>query len=270
MSSFIKKYDNVISFHGSDHKTGVTMISLSVCADICRKDPEKNVMFIGMNGRPSCEYVSEEVFSIEDIKMHLDNRTLTSEEIKMMCRSKKNFYMLSGIKDLIKEREFFPETAEYLLRTISECFDIIICDTGNDPDNGLAIGALHGSGQSYCVISQCESSVNEFERRSWLFKKLGIDFNAFVLNKYFPKDPYDRDYLAERLGKNVDCFITVRMAGYGRQAEMDHQTLLEYRNDAYGRDISILSQYIMSKAGISVKNERRRRLWKAGSIWLTK
>ena len=51
---------------------------------------------------------------------------------------------------------------------------------------------------------------------------------------------------------------------------MDHQTLLEYRNDAYGRDISALSQYIMSKAGISVKNERRRRLWKAGSIWLTK
>ncbi len=269
MPSFVKKYDNVISFHGSDHKTGVTMLALSVCSDICRKNADKNIMFIGMNGRPSCEYVREEAFSIEDIKTHLDNRTLTPEEIKMMCRSKQNFYMLSGIKNLIKEREFFPETAEYLLTTIRECFDLIVCDTGNDPDNGLAIGALHGSGQSYCVVSQCESSVNEYERRMWLFKKLGIDFNAVVLNKYFPKDPYDRDYLSERLGKDMEYFLTVRMAGYGRQAEMDHQTLLEYRNDAYGRDIAALSDRIMSGAGIMVKNERRKRLWKTGSIWLT-
>ena len=31
MPSFIKEYDNVVSFHGSDHKSGVTMLSLSVC-----------------------------------------------------------------------------------------------------------------------------------------------------------------------------------------------------------------------------------------------
>ena len=269
MPSFVKKYDNVVSFHGSDHKTGVTMLALSVCADMCRKHPDKSVMFIGMNGRPSCEYVKEEASSIEDIKLHLDNRTLTAEEIKMMCRNKQNFYLLSGIKDIIREREFFPETAEYLLKTIAACFDIIVCDTGNDPDNGLAIGALHGSGQSYCVVAQCESSVSEFERRRWLFKKLGIDFDALVLNKYFPKDPYDREYLSERLGKGMGGFLTVRMAGYGRQAEMDHQTLLEYRNDAYGRDIAALSERIMSKAGITIKNERRKRLWRTGSIWLT-
>lgn len=269
MPSFLKKYDNVISFHGSDHKSGVTMLAMSVCSDICRKDPEKSVMFIGMNGRPSCEYVREEAFSIEDIKLHLDNRTLTSEEIKMMCRNKNNFYMLSGIKNLIREREFFPETADYLLRTIAECFDLIICDTGNDPDNGLAIGALHRSGQSYCIVSQCESGISEFERRKWLFKKLGIDFNALILNKYFPKDPYDTEYLSERLGKDKGCFMTVRMAGYGRQAEMEHQTLLDYRNDAYGRDITALADRIMTEAGITAKTERRKRFWKTGSIWLT-
>ena len=40
MPSFIKEYDNVVSFHGSDHKSGVTMLSLSVCYDICRKNPD--------------------------------------------------------------------------------------------------------------------------------------------------------------------------------------------------------------------------------------
>ena len=90
-----------------------------------------------------------------------------------------------------------------------------------------------------------------------------------MLNKYFPKDPYDRKYLAERLGKDEGYMLTVRMAGYGRQAEMEHQTLLEYRNDAYGNDISALSERIMTEAGIVIKRERRRRLWKTGSIWQT-
>lgn len=269
MTSFIKKFNNVISLHGSDHKTGVTMTAMSVCMDMCRKNPNKSVIFIGMGRRHSCEYVKEEIFGIDDIKLHLDNKTLTADEIKLMCVNKNNFYALGGIKDLIKEREFFPETAEYLLKTISGCFDIIICDTGNDPDNGLAIGALHASAQRYCIISQCESSVSEYERKRWLYKKLGIDFDALIINKYFNKDPYDKKYLSERLGKNTGLLITVRMAGYGRQAEMDHQTLLEYRNDAYGDDISIFTDQIMSAAGIKKLPERKRKLWKTGSIWLT-
>jgi hypothetical protein len=260
---------DIISFHGSDHKSGVTMLAQSVCSDLCRRNPDKSIIFLGMNSRPSCDYVREETFSIEDIKIHLDNRTLTADEIKMMCRSRGNFYMLAGIKNLIICRDFFPETAEYLLNIIKSSFDLIVCDTGSDPDNGLAIGALQYSTQRYCIISQCESSISEFENKNWLFRRLGIEFDSLVLNKYFPKDPYDTTYLSERLGKSRDLFYTVRMAGYGRQAEMEHQTLLEYRNDSFGSDISVLADRIMAQAGWKsreIKTERRRKPWKTGSI----
>lgn len=257
----LNRQSSVAVFHGSDHKTGVTMLAQSVCADICRRYPDRSVMFLGMNSRPSCEYVKEDVFSIEDIKLHLDNRTLTAEEIKAMCSVRKNLYMLAGIKNFMEERDFFPETAEYLIMTIAQSFDIVICDAGNDLDNGLALGALRCGGQRYCVISQQESSVREFEDKKWIFEKLNMKFDSIVVNKYFNKDPYDTVYLSERLGIDSEKFTTVRMAGYGRQAEMDRQTLLEYRNEAFGSDIAALSSLIMEKAGIVMKSERKRRLW---------
>lgn len=262
----VNKHKNVAAFHGSDHKTGVTMLAQSVCMDICRREPQKSVMFVGMNKRPGCEYIKEDVCSIEDIKLHLDNRTLTSDEIKNMCFVRKNFYMLAGIRNFICERDFFPETAEYLLQTVAPNFDIIICDAGNDPDNGLSVGALRCSGQRYCILSQCESSLREFENRKWIFEKLGIGFDAFVLNKYFNKDPYDKIYISERLSMDLDEFITVRMAGYGRQAEMERQVLSEYRNDAFVSDIAALADVIMEKAGIVRRVERKRRLWKIDFI----
>ena len=253
-----ESFSNVISFHGSDHKTGVTMLANSVCSAICRQHPDYSVMFLGMNKRPCSDYVREEACGIDDIKIHLDNRTLTSDEIKAMCHCRNNFYMLSGIRSLLKSRDYFPETAQYLLKTLTGCFDVIICDAGNEPDNGLVVGALKSSGQKYCVLSQCESSIREYEERTWLFRKLDIDFDLFILNKYFTGDPYDPAYLSERLGKKREDFITVRMAGYGRQAEMEHQTLLEYRNDLFGNDIDALCARILAGAGLEYKERRRR------------
>lgn len=258
---------HVIAFHGSDHKNGVTMIAQSVSQLICREYPKLSVIFLGMNGRPSCEYIQGEIHGIEDLHVHLDNRTLSAEEIKMMCHVKDNFYMMSGVRNLMEVRSFFPETAQFLIGTICGCFDVIICDTGNDTDNGLAVGALCSSGQRYFVLAQNEGSLREYEKKLWLYRKLGIRYDGVVLNKYYPRDPCDLSYVSQRLGIPKDEIRKVALTGYARQAEMQHQTLLDYRNDSYEMDIRGLAAMILKNIGVEYQQERRwKRLWKTGSI----
>jgi len=257
---------NVVAFHGSDRKAGVTMTSLAVCEELCRMHENRSVMFVCLNSRSGAEYFSEEVCSIDDLKIHLGSRTLTSDEIKMRCRYKDNFYVLTGLDDPVGEREFFPETSDYLLELIKDDFDFIVCDTGSELDDGLALGALQSSCERYLILSQCESGIRAYEKNEWLYEKLGLTFEKIVINRFFSSDPYDVAYVSERIGRTKDMFHTVRTAGYCRQAEMDHKSLLGYRNENYRMDICDLAEYMSRQAGYRDSLERKRRLWRIGSI----
>ncbi|MBR5228778.1 MAG: hypothetical protein IKV96_02965 [Firmicutes bacterium] len=257
---------NVLAFHGSDRKSGVTMTSLAVCQELVKMHPEKTVLLLCLNSRSGAEYLSEETCSIEDLRLHIVSRTLTAEELKMRCRYKDGFYVVTGLTDSVVGREYLPEMSEYLIGVAKEQFDFVVCDTGSDLDDGLALGAMTGSDKKYMVISQCESGLKGYEQNEWLYEKLGINFDRILINRFFPADPYDIDYISERLGRTKDMFHIIRTAGYCRQAEIDHKSLLEYRNDNYRVDINSLAEYISRQAGYRDSLERKRRLWRIGSI----
>ena len=257
---------NIFTFHGSDRKAGVTMTALTVCEELCRIHPEKTLFFMCLNSRSGAEYFSDEVCSFNDLKIYIGSRTLTVEEVKMRCRYKENFYVMTGVDDPVTGREFFPEESEYLLKLIKDEFDFVVCDAGSELDDGIALGALQNSSARYLVISQCESGIRAYEKNEWLYEKLGLTFEKIIINRYFSTDPYDVGYFAERIGRTKDIFHIVQTAGYCRQAEMDHKSLLEYRNENYRMDISDLAEYISRQAGYRESLERKRRLWRIGSI----
>ncbi|MEG1584940.1 MAG: hypothetical protein RR361_07815, partial [Anaerovorax sp.] len=216
---------NLFVVHGADHKVGTTMISQSIAEYLSNEYKELKVLFITLNGRESAEYVNEAPESIEGIKNHLDSKMIEDIDFTRVCKKRDNFYMLTGIKKEEEQRDYYPHMATYLLETVTQTFDIVIADSGNELDNGLAIGALSATVNRFLVMTQQEAILYRWERNRMTYERLGIDFDRYIINKYYEQDPYDVSYIGKRLNLLQEQFLKVAFAGYGRQAEMEYKTL---------------------------------------------
>ena len=255
--------NNLFVFHGVDHKVGTTMIAQSVAEIIANENKSLKVLFISLNGRESTEYVREAPISIDSMKMHIDNKIINSAEFLRSCKHSENFYMLAGVSNEIEERYYYPDTSRYLLETVAPEFDIIITDSGNEIDNGLAIGALSISKEIFLVITQQESILRRYERLKGIYDELGINITTYVVNKYYDQDPYTLDYIADRMQIDKQCISRVESTGYSRQAEIDYKTLIEYKNDKYTRDVTEITNRILKKSGYAEIKRQRKNKWKS-------
>lgn len=255
--------NNLFVFHGVDHKVGTTMVAQSVAEMITSQNKNLKVLFISLNGRESTEYVREAPITIDAIKMHIDNKMISCPDFLRSSKYFDNFHILAGISNEIEERYYYPETARYLLETVTPEFDVVITDSGNEIDNGLAIGALTISKNIYLILTQQESILRRFERLKGIYEELGISFNTFVINKYYDQDPYSIEYIADRIQIEKGCILRVESTGYSRQAEIDYKTLIEYKNDKYTRDIINISNNILNKSGFSEIKRQRKKKWKS-------
>lgn len=255
--------NNVFAFHGIDHKVGVTMIAQSVAELIAANDKKREVMLISLSGRQNCEYIREEVKSIDDFKLQLDSRMIVSKDLRRDCRYKENMYILSGISNEQEERYYFPDKAKYLLEIISEEFDIVVVDTGSDLDNGLAFGGLEAADSNYLVLTQMESNLKRMEKAKKLFEQTGVEFKALIINKFYENDPHTLSFISERLGVDKECLIKVEGAGYDRQAEMERKTLMEFKSDGFTTDIRNIANLLLDNMGIpNITNEKRGKIWR--------
>ncbi|MGI6728149.1 MAG: hypothetical protein ACOX4P_06270 [Anaerovoracaceae bacterium] len=254
--------NGLFAFHGVDSKTGVTMISQSVAETIAKYKKEVKVMHVSLNGRFNTEYVDQVGESIEGIKMYLDNKILSKKDLLQSCKYTNNLFMLAGVESPGQSRHYFPETANYLLDTMEDEFDIIIADTGNDLDNGLAIGALQRISERFCILTQQESMIKRYEKLEPLYNQLGLLFSIKIINQYSDQDPYRLEYIADRLNLCSDELIKVAKTGYGRQAEMDYRTLLYYKDENYKKDITQIADIILMKCNIDPIQKQRKKKWK--------
>lgn len=250
-------------FHGVDAKVGTTMISQSVSEMIADNNREIKVMMVSLSGRSGTEYVTRVGESIEAIKIYLDNRVLSKKELLKTCKRTENLYQLGGVDSIGESRHYFPEASSYFLETMKEEFDVIIVDSGNDLDNGLAVGALELINDRFLVLTQQESMIRRYEKIVPLYSRLNISFDRKILNKYSDSDPYSVGYIAERLGFNLREMIKVGAVSCGRQAEMDYRTLISYNNEIYNRDITDLSNIILTECCLEPIQFRRKKKWKA-------
>lgn len=250
-------------FHGVDHKVGTTMLAQSVAEYLSNEYQNLKVLFMTLNGRESAEYVRETPETIEAIKMHIDNKMLSSDDFEKACKKTESFYMLAGIRNELEGRFYYPETVKNLLHTVASEFHIIIIDSGNEIDHGLAIGSLSSTENRFLVISQQESVLRRWERLKSTYGKLGIQFMDYVLNKYHDQDPYGLDYISNRIEISKEQLMKVENASYARQAEMDYRTLLEYRNEKYNQDIERIANKILAKVSLPINKKQRKSKWKS-------
>lgn len=253
---------NLFVFHGVDHKVGTTMISQSVAEYLADQYKDIKVLFVTLNGRESAEYVHEAPETIEGIKNHIDSKLINEIDFMKVCKKTENFFMLAGIRNESEQRNYYPDMSTYLLETVTEKFDIVIADSGNELDNGLAIGALSSTRNRFLILTQQETVLYRWERNRDLYQRLGICFDVYILNKYYEQDPYNLSYIGERLTIPEDKFFKIGFAGYGRQAEMEYRTLMEYKDHKYTLDIAGISEIILEGIGMPIKKKVRKAKWK--------
>ena len=254
--------NNLTVFHGVDHKVGTTMIAQSVAEVIAAARPELKVLWISMQGREGTEYVQEVGESIEGLKLYLDSKVLPGPDLIQNIRKGENLYMLGGVSAVSEERYYFPHTAAYLLSTMEREFDIMIADSGNDVDNGLAMGALEQGGENFLVLTQQESILTRYEKLDRFYFQLGLKFDRFVINKHCEQDPYDMDYIAKRLELDPDQLYKVEETASGRRAEMEYRTLIAYHDERYIADIITIANGILSRQGFHKIEKQRKSKWK--------
>jgi MinD-like ATPase involved in chromosome partitioning or flagellar assembly len=254
--------DRMFAFHGVDSKVGTTMLAQSVAEMITDQRKELKVILLHLNGRSGTEYVTQVGESIEGIKMYLDNKVLSTRELINSCRRTENFYLLGGVESIGQSRHYFPEAASYLLDSLNEEFDLIIVDTGNDLDNGLAIGALEQIQNRFCILTQQESIIRRYEKSKDFYAQLGFSFAHTVINKYSEQDPYQTEYIARRLGLPLNEVLKVEATGYDRQAEMEYRTMISYHNEGYNRDIVRIANLLLTKCSLEPIDSKRKKRWK--------
>lgn len=252
----------LVALHGGDHKTGTTMLAQSLAELIALRKKDMKVLLITLNSRKNIGFVRERVQTIDDYRVQLDSRLLIREEFLQSTRRSNNFHMLAGLAREEEERYYHPETAEYLLKSIEDDFDLIISDTGCCLDNGLAYGGLQMAGQRFFVLNQMESTIRRAEEQGSRYQKAGILFNQIILNQFREKDPYSVSYLAERLDFPKEGFLLVHQADYSRQAEMEYRTLMEYRDEIYREDIRKLANVVLGPMGREGMTPERKGIWK--------
>ena len=241
----------VFTFHGADHKCGCSMISQCIAERLAKKRPDLSVLLVHAEETGCTGYSPRVGESMERIRPYLAERLLDVCDIVRKSEYKDNLYIISGTDKPGSSESFHPDMAEFFLKTISQSFDIVICDSGANIEHGLSLGALFSSDLIYIVLEQSESAFKRYEWLMPLYDKLVLNIGGFVLNKFVRQSAYTRDYVRRRLKIHRDRVFTVRESSFGDLAEIDEKSLLSYKDPAFTKDIDALSEDILAEAGYS-------------------
>lgn len=252
----------VVVFHGIDHKVGTTLLVQSVAEWIAKEQKQLSVMMISMNARKSTEYVGEVTESIENFRLQIDNRMLSANQIMKLCQWKSNLYLMSGIGSQLDHRSYHPDHADYLLRVLEDQVDLILIDSGNEIDHGLAVGALAHSQNRFLILTQQESMLRRYEQLYDLYQELSIQFSGFIINKFQTGDPYHLSYIQKRTGIPASLMKTITYTEYYRRAEMEYRSLVSYQDAKLQADLAALSKEVMAAARVPAQEKKRKLLWK--------
>jgi len=226
--------DKLYAFHGADRKSGVTMIAQSIAEYIAEAAPASRILLLILNGRQNVQYLREDTAPIDNYKSRLESGVGISVSDIDKAEGFDNLFVISGVKK----------------------------DTGSELDNGLAVGGLGEAKKTYMILSQNEATIRRYENQGVIYSKIGMKFDAVIINKYTEKDPYSSDYIKRRLDISDKEVYTVQLAETGRTAEMEYKTIKSLENGRYKRDIEMIAADIIKDSDIEIKNEKRKMRWK--------
>ncbi len=217
-----------ICFHGADHRCGTSMLCQCCAEYIADKRPDRSVLLLhaeGLKGADYCHGVSE---SMERIRPYLAERIFDAGEVAANSRVRDNLFVIGG-QDAAPSHPLLPDMAEYLIRSLRPCFDLIISDSGSRLENGLPLGVMFASDRIYTVLDQSENSLRRYEWLRPIYEKLVLNMDRFVLNRTSRGSYYSPGYVRERLGIGREQLFTVRTHPCGEDAEVLGESLLRLR-----------------------------------------
>ena len=255
--------NHIAVFHGAEHKVGCTMLAQSVAELIAKANKEIDVLFTALNGRKSAEYVCEDTETIDRYKPRLHSRIGIEKSLLKPYKKSENLYIIAGVEKEEEARHYYPEDGQALLESLIGSFDLVVVDSGSELDNGLALSALKKEGICTLVFGQSESSLARYERMRGVYERAEIHFDRYLINQFIDTDPYTLPYISSRLGLDKEQLAKVAFCQAARQAEMEHKTLLDFKEEKYRKDIAKVASAVMAALNISETTQRRKRGWKS-------
>ena len=239
-------------FHGSDHKCGTTQIAQCTAESLAADFPASKILLVFADGGRGSEYCEGVRESVERIRPYLKEDLLNPDEILGKSLYRDNLYIIGGNDDPLNAESFSPDMSMMLMRVLRDYFDVCIIDSGaNAISSGLSLGSLFSSDRIYMLLSQKESSLRNFEWNRYMYEKLKITPDVFIINDYDKSNPYSRKYISDRLNICLDELFTVAHHSRGFECEMNRKSLISERpGKAFMRDIKNLAKDVAEYADL--------------------
>lgn len=238
------------TFYGADAKVGVTMLTQVIAERAAKQMPEKNFLLLHLDGREGFDYVKEKSQgSLDTLRAAICAEVLTEDEIKTMCLTQGNLYLLRGTSNILERHTLYNiEIIEKLFKIVKTFFDYIIVDAGHSVDSPLTIGSLLNSDENVLVTTQQSSSrENYLTKEQQILSPLSINFSKLVVNKfsYSSGKLLDTEQtLSARY--NLENVFSLPKVNYGWQAEYEKTSLITYKNKLFLQSTDNFVNYLYS------------------------
>jgi hypothetical protein len=239
----------LLVFHGADYKVGTTMLAQSVSELVAKIHPHSKVIRIAMTNRRSCDFIKEPIPSLEGFRKSLDSGSMAGEQLFRRYHITDNLYGISGLEKELNHRQYFPEDAMKIIKSLEKQFEYIVVDGGCDIDNGLVLGSLSMGGINLLVLTQNESVLSRWEQQEPIYQGLSIKFHHYIINKYENAHPYSLSYIKERLGLREGSYNKIPLSVYGCRAEWEKKSLMHYGRSSYKAQIRDITKKLETHLG---------------------
>lgn len=244
--------NNVFAFLGSDHKVGTTQISQCCAEALAKALPNKTILLIQCDGGRGSEYCLKVRESVDRIRPFLAQSIVNVEEIKEKSLYKDNLYIIGGQIQPGMNEYLTPDMSEILINAVRDSFDLVILDSGCHIEDGLSLGATLAADRVFMILNQKESSIGRYEWCSFLYERIDLFFDKFIINKYNRNSAYEISYIADRLMLDKSNIFTVCEHSMGDMAEVKAKSLISLKpTKRITNDINKIAGAIINYAGIT-------------------
>ncbi len=234
----------IISFYGSDHRVGTSMMSQCAAERLALRFPDRQILLVHAEGRGCTGFSAGVSESMERIRPYLAERVIDPCEILEKARWRGNLAVIGGVSSPCSNYELHPDMACFFFEAMAGVCDLLVSDSGCEIERGIALGSLLSAQRIFVVLAQRESAIRRFEWLRDIYDRLEINMDRYVLNEYDKKSLFTEDYLCERLKLPKDSLFTVRRSSYGIEAEIEEKALIHYRDAGFLKDIDALAEEI--------------------------
>lgn len=237
------------------------MLCQSVGEFIAKEKPEWKILIVHTEEDTGTHYTTGSPESFDRIRPELAEGFLDVSDIAARSQCSENLHFIAGTDPLRGDGKYYPNHSDQLLKSLSECFDVILCDSGSHIGHGLALGSLFAAHGIFLVMIQAETCIRRFERLIPLYQKLNVQTMGCLVNRFVENNPLSIAYIKERLIDFSHPFYTVRESSQGMLAEIECRSLIHYRDKRFVEDIRRAANLIVKDMGSKPIELKAKEAW---------